>query len=153
MKNFAFLLLLLLTFLGCSRKNTLLFEIQTFGTKDTVIAVENNQQDKPLTFVEQMPSFPGGETELYQFINQNLKYPIIPEDQALATKTIVRFTITKTGEVKDVQPAMDKYKDLVLTDSVVAIIKRMPRWIPGKHKGQAVDVYYTMPLHISPARR
>ena len=44
-------------------------------------------------------------------------------------------------------------KDLVLTDSVVAIIKRMPRWIPGKHKGQAVDVYYTMPLHISPARR
>ncbi|MFT4223798.1 energy transducer TonB [Dysgonomonas sp.] len=115
----------------------------------------NNVQQKqePYTVVEQMPSFPGGETKLYQFINRNLKYPVIPEDQELATKTVVRFTITKTGEIKDVQPAMDKYKDLVLTDSLIAIIKRMPNWNPGKHNGKTVDVYYTIPLHISPARR
>ncbi|GHV15429.1 hypothetical protein FACS1894169_06750 [Bacteroidia bacterium] len=152
MKNFTFLLLLL-TFLGCSRKNTKLSEIQTFQVKDTLVAVEDTRQDKPYTVVEQMPSFPGGETELYQFINQNFKYPIIPKDQELATKTIVRFTITKTGEIKDVQPTMDKYKNLVLTDSLIAIIKRMPRWNPGKHNGQAVDVYYTIPLHISPTRK
>lgn len=152
MKNFAFLLLLLL-FLGCSHKNIKLSEIQTFQIKDTVPTFENAQQDEPLIFVEQMPSFPGGEAELYRFINQNLKYPSIPKDQALTTKTIVRFTITKTGEIKDVLPTLDKYKDLVLTDSLIAIIKRMPRWNPGKHNGQAVDVYYTIPLHISPTRR
>jgi protein TonB len=126
------IIMLLLIFSGCSHKNV---------------------QQKPYTVVEQMPSFPSGEMELYKFINKNLRYPVIPESQKLSTRTAVRFVITKTGEIGNIQPAQDKYKGLELTDSLIAIVKRMPRWNLGKHNGKAVDVYYTIPLHISPARR
>ena len=133
MKNFTFILLLLAFFSFCN----------------------NNVQQKqePYTVVEQMPSFPGGEVQLYKFINKNLRYPAIPESQELSTRTAVRFVITKTGEIDDNHPAKNEYKGLVLTDSLIAIIKRMPRWNPGKHNGKTVDVYCTIPLHISPARR
>lgn len=127
MKSFA-LLLLLLFFLGCSHRNI---------------------QQEPYRFVEQMPSFPGGEAEMHRFIREHYKYPPTSYENGEQGKIIVKFVISKTGEIKDIQAI----EGGVRGDSLVAIIKRMPRWNPGKHNGQAVDVYYTIPLHISPTRR
>lgn len=127
MKNFTFLLLVL-TFLGCSHKNI---------------------QQEPYSFVEQMPSFPGGEAEMHRFIREHYKYPPTSYDEGEQGKIIVKFIISKTGDIKDIQAV----KGSVRCDSLISVIKRMPRWNPGKHNGQAVDVYYTIPLHISPRRR
>lgn len=110
-------------------------------------------QDKVYTVVEQMPSFPGGETELFKFINQNLKYPVIPEDKIMDNlSTKIQFVVTKNGEIKDIKPMKPQYEGTILTDSLTSIIKRMPRWIPGKHNGENVNVYFIIPLHISPKR-
>lgn len=106
-------------------------------------------QEKIYTVVEQMPSFPGGEAELYKFIIDNLNYPDIPEDKLMYnSQTNIRFVITKTGEIKDIQATRPQYESTILTDSLTSIIKRMPRWIPGKHKGKEVNVYFTIPLHV-----
>lgn len=130
MKNLT-LILLLFVFFGCSHKNV---------------------QQEPYSFVEQMPSFPGGEAEMYRFINQNLR---LSEEyyQQMSFSTAIRFVVARTGEIKDIEPAKEKYAGEILTDSLISVIKRMPRWNPGKHNGQAVDVYYTIPLHISPTSR
>jgi len=105
---------------------------------------------KVYTIVEQMPVFPGGEAELMNFVMSNLQVPSIPEDKMLEnTSTAVRFVITRTGTIRDIEPAQDRYKGTILTDSLTSVIKRMPRWIPGKEKGVPVDVYFTMPLHVN----
>lgn len=102
--------------------------------------------------VEQMPSFPGGEAEMQKFICNNLKYPLIPDDNSMENfSTSVRFVVTKTGEIKDIVPTRDKYKGRILTDTLTQIIKRMPRWNPAIHEGKKVNVYFTLPLYISPA--
>ncbi|MDH6309880.1 hypothetical protein M2451_002251 [Dysgonomonas sp. PFB1-18] len=114
----------------------------------------NNAADVDTTKVyvtaEVMPSFPGGEAEMHRFISENIKYPVIPDDKIMENiRTAVRFTVTRTGEIKDIEPAKDQYKGTILTDSLTSVIKRMPRWIPGKEKGVPVNVYFTMPLHVN----
>ncbi len=85
-------------------------------------------QNKIYTVVEQMPSFPGGETELFKFINQNLKYPVIPEDKILDNlSTKIQFVVTKTGEIKDIKVMKLQYEGTILTDSLISVIRRMPR--------------------------
>ncbi len=112
------------------------------------------KQDSVYVTVEQMPSFPGGEEAMHRFLIENLKYPDIPGEKWVENlRTTLRFTITKTGEIKDIVPVRPQYAGTILTDSLTAVIRKMPKWIPGKHKGKNVDVYFTMPLHISPPHR
>ncbi len=99
---------------------------------------------------EIMPSFPGGEAELMKFVMTNIRVPSVPEDKILEnTSTAVRFVVTRTGTIRDIEPIREEYKGTILTDSLTSVIKRMPRWIPGKEKGVPVDVYFTMPLHVN----
>ncbi|WP_029905224.1 energy transducer TonB [Prevotella sp. 10(H)] len=106
--------------------------------------------DTVYTVVEKMPSYPGGEAEMHKFLHENLTYPVIPEDKVMENfSTVVKFTVTKTGEIKDIHPAMEKYKGTILTDSLTAVVKRMPKWIPGKHNGKNVNVYYSLPLRVN----
>ena len=147
--------ILTLLFLGnCSSKRIEDTATTETGIRDSIKKVGNDTDTTIYTYVEQMPSFPGGESEMHRFVSSNLKYPIIPEEQIMDNlKTIIRFTVTKTGEIINIEPAKPQYKNTILTDSLTAVIKRMPRWIPGKQNGREVNVYYTIPLHVSPSRR
>lgn len=99
---------------------------------------------------EIMPSFPRGEAEMLNFVMTNIRVPSVPEDKMQEnTSTAIRFVVTQTGTIRDIEPTQDRYKGTILTDSLTSVIKRMPRWIPGKEKGVPVDVYFTMPLHVN----
>lgn len=112
---------------------------------------DNNKETdtKVYTVVEQMPSYPGGEAEMHRFIFSNLRIPQIPIEEGIQSSVVVRFVVDRNGEIKDVQPASERYKGLILTDSLSAVIRRMPKWIPGKQNGINVDVYFTLPLHVN----
>lgn len=107
-------------------------------------------KSKIYTAVEQMPSFPGGDNELAKFVYGNLKLPYVPDSLLVEnSSTTLRFIITKDGRIDHIEPYKLQYKGTMLTDSLTAILNRMPRWIPGKHNGKNVDVYYMLPLRIS----
>ncbi|MDR1091844.1 MAG: energy transducer TonB [Prevotella sp.] len=142
------LLIPFILFLSCSRKNTGSTNIQAFTIKDTIAIFEEEplqEQDKPYTVVEQMPSFPGGEAEMQKFIRDNLKYPVVDEESGIHGRITVRFVVSKTGDIKDIQAI----RGGILCDSLVSVVKRMPRWIPGRQNGEAVDVYFTLPMYIN----
>lgn len=101
------------------------------------------------TFVEEMPSFPGGDGDMQKFIFTNLKYPAKSIEYGVQGRVTLRFIVTKTGEITDIENIRDTRGDS-LADSLIQVIKKMPNWIPGKHEGKAVDVYYTLPLQIHP---
>lgn len=152
MKYFYIFILSIFLLLCCSSKKAESTILVNNPVNDT-ITYQNTDTNKVYTVVEQMPVFPGGESEMMRFISENLRYPVIPDDKIMENlRTVVRFTITKTGEIKDIEPTKPQYKGTILTDSLTQLIKRMPRWTPGKQDGKEVDVYFTIPLHVSPKR-
>jgi periplasmic protein TonB len=102
------------------------------------------QEEKPLYGVEQMPEFPGGEAEMIKFISDNLHYPASATEMGIEGRVTIRFVVTKTGEVTDVEvlrgldPACDR--------EAMRVVKLMPKWIPGRQNGRNVPVYFTLPV-------
>jgi len=108
----------------------------------STIEIETN--DKPLQKAETMPQFKGGETEMQRFIAENLKYPVIAQENRIQGRVSVRFIVTETGNITDV--TIVKGVDPSCDREAVRVVKAMPKWIPGKQKGQNVSVYFTLPI-------
>lgn len=105
--------------------------------------VEEKKQEIYHT-VEQMPQFPGGETELLKYIRDNLQYPQAALENNIQGRVIVQFVVGKDGKVTNVQ--ILKGVDRLCDQEAVRVIESMPQWIPGKHNGVAVPVYYRVPV-------
>ncbi len=111
---------------------------------DVKQAVTQEEEDKVYQVIEQMPQFPGGEQELLNYINKNIKYPVIAQENGVQGKVILRFVVSKTGMVDRVEvvrpldPACDK--------EAIRVVKSLPRFIPGKQNGVNVAVWYTLPV-------
>lgn len=94
--------------------------------------------------VEQMPRFPGGDKELMKWLSENINYPTIAAEQGIQGKVTLRFVVRPDGSVDDVQvvrslePSCDK--------EAVRAVKKMPKWQPGRQNGNAVSVYYSLPV-------
>ena len=113
-----------------------------------VIATEpvkpKEEENKVFDVVEQMPSFPGGNAALMNYLSSNIKYPVIAEENGIQGRVIVQFVVGKDGGISNVHVA--KSVDPSLDKEAVRVVKSMPKWIPGKQNGQAVNVKYTLPV-------
>ena len=112
------------------------------GVKDVFVPVEQNPEF--FDVVEQMPEFPGGAHALFEFLGKNIRYPEAAEKAGIQGRVIVTFVVMKDGSVdrakvvKSVSPELDA--------EALRCVKSMPKWIPGKQNGEAVNVKYTIPL-------
>ena len=94
--------------------------------------------------VEEMPSFPGGMAALMKYLQMSIKYPPVAEESRIQGRVVCTFVVERDGTitdirvVKSVEPSLDK--------EAVRVIGAMPKWNPGKHKGEAVRVKYTFPI-------
>lgn len=99
---------------------------------------------KVFTVVEQLPEFPGGAPELYQYLARNIKYPKSAKERKVQGRVISQFVVRKDGSITDVKVV--KGVDADLDAEAVRVISGMPKWKPGMQKGEAVDVKYTIPV-------
>lgn len=97
------------------------------------------------TYVEQMPELPGGggAGAIRAAILKNLKYPAPPTPTTLGT-AFVRFVVTATGEVAN--PTILKGVSADFDAAVLAAVRQLPRFVPGKQNGRAVSVSETIPV-------
>lgn len=102
------------------------------------------EENKVFDVVEQMPSFPGGPQALLQYLNSNVKYPVVAQENGVQGRVVISFVVEKDGSVTDVQVA--KSVDPSLDKEAQRIVKSMPHWIPGKQNGSAVRVKYVVPV-------
>ena len=94
--------------------------------------------------VEQMPSFPGGQGALMQYLARNIKYPVTAKEDGVQGRVVVSFVVERDGSITDVQVV--RSVDPTLDHEVQRVVRSMPKWIPGKQKGQAVRVRYNIPV-------
>ena len=100
--------------------------------------------EKVFDVVEQMPSFPGGPSALLEWLSNNVKYPVVAQENGVQGRVVVSFVVERDGSITDVKvvrgvdPSLDK--------EASRVVKAMPRWIPGKQNGSAVRVKYNVPV-------
>ena len=111
--------------------------------KDEIV-VEEKEEEKVFSAVEQMPQFPGGEAELMKYISNNIKYPTMAMENNIQGRVVVQFVVTSTGKIGEVKVVRSKDPDL--DKEAVRVVKSLPNFIPGKMNGQAVNVWYTLPI-------
>lgn len=93
---------------------------------------------------EEMPSFPGGEKALMQYIKDNTYYPKEMCEGAAQGRVMVGFVINEDGSISDVKVLRNLTPEL--DEVAVKIVKGMPKWNPGKQNGKAVKTKYTVPV-------
>lgn len=94
--------------------------------------------------VEQMPSFPGGNSGLMTYLNQNIRYPAEAQETCAQGRVVVSFVVGKDGHISDV--TVVRSVDPSLDKEAVRVIRNMPRWTPGKQGGEPVRVRFTVPV-------
>lgn len=109
-----------------------------------VIAQEAEEAEKVFDVVEQMPSFPGGQGALFEFLSKNIRYPAVAEENGVQGRVIVTFVVERDGSITDVKVV--KSVDPSLDKEATRLVKSMPNWIPGKQNGSAVRVKFTLPV-------
>jgi len=96
--------------------------------------------------VEKMPSFPGGDAALFKFLGDNVKYPVIAQENGVQGRVICQFVVNKDGSIVDVEVV--RSVDPSLDKEAIRVIKSMPKWSPGQQRGKPVRVKYTLPVNF-----
>jgi len=119
---------------------------EVLKAKEVIAQPEPPKEEETKVFdvVEQMPSFPGGPSALFEYLSKNIKYPVVAEENGVQGRVIVTFVVEKDGSITDVRVV--KSVDPSLDKEAQRVVKSMPRWIPGKQNGSAVRVKYTVPV-------
>ena len=94
--------------------------------------------------VEEMPEFPGGMGECMKFIGKNIKYPAEAIEKGIQGRVIIQMVVTKEGDIAEAKVV--RSIDPLLDAEALRVINSMPKWKPGKQKGEAVNVKYTIPV-------
>jgi protein TonB len=104
------------------------------------------QDEKPKIFdhVEIPPQFPGGEQELMKYLRDNIRYPAIAQEQGIQGRVVLRFVVNPDGTIGNVE--VQRSLDPSCDKEAQRVVKSMPKWDPGKQNGNAVHVYFTLPV-------
>ena len=112
---------------------------------DVPIVVEEPEEEEQIfQVVEERPQFPGGDAELMKYLQKNIKYPSICQEQGIQGRVIVQFVVNTDGSIVDAQ--VIKPVNPYLDKEALRVISTMPKWIPGKQRGKAVRVRFTVPV-------
>jgi protein TonB len=97
----------------------------------------------PVLSPEILPQFPGGINELMKFLRRNLNTPEQLEDeQEIGVR--VKFVVSYTGDLMGFD--VIETGGAPFDNEVIRVLKKMPKWIPGKTNGENVSTYFIIPV-------
>ena len=131
-----------LMMVGC--KNTA--DPETDSTAAQPQEVVANTNDTIYDVAEVDPMFPGGEKALYKYLAENIKYPEQAKKEKIQGRVFIHFVIEKDGSVTDatVKRGIGGGCD----EEALRVVNAMPKWMPGKVKGEPVRVHFYLPVNF-----
>jgi protein TonB len=106
---------------------------------------EEEEEEEVFMIVENMPEFPGGQQAMMKYIAENIKYPVIAQENGIQGRVICQFVVEKDGKPSNIQVVRTS-GDASLDKEAVRVIGTMPKWKPGTQRGKPVRVTYTLPV-------
>lgn len=129
-------------------------EIQsTEVTQDTKIDIpviepeEGPSEPEIFTIVEEMPTFPGGDQALLEYMAKNTKYPPLARENGLQGIVVVTFVVDENGKINNVQVLRGIGGGC--DEEAIRVVQSMPAWKPGKQRGMPVRVQYNLPFRFT----
>ena len=100
--------------------------------------------DKVYTYVEQMPQLPGGggQPAMIAAVQQRVVLPA--GTTAASNRVFVKFIIGKQGQVESAE--IIKGVAPVVDAAVLAAVRQLPTFAPGRQGGQLVRLAFTLPI-------
>ncbi len=105
---------------------------------------EVKKEEEIFVAVEQQAEFPGGQGALMKWLSQNVRYPETAQQNDVQGRVIVKFVVEKDGSIGTATILKGVDKDL--DREALRVVKKMPKWQPGKNNGVAVRSYFNLPV-------
>ena len=94
--------------------------------------------------VEEMPEFPGGSAKLMEYIQKNIKYPMMARESDIQGRVFVNFVVEPDGSISNV--AVLRGIGGGCDEEAVRVVNSMPKWKPGTQKGKPVRCQFVLPI-------
>lgn len=120
------------------------------------VAIDEVEEDieVPFAIIEKVPIFPGCQgtneelkacfqAKIQEHILKNFQFPEAAQEMGISGKVFVLFAIDKNGDITDIK---SRGPDKILEKEAERIIRSLPKMIPGKQRGKAVKVPYSIPI-------
>ena len=130
-------------------------EEEIIEVEDVMVEEEVEDVDVPFAVIEDVPIFPGCESEsdkracfqsmMQKHISKNFRYPEIAQEMGVQGRVSVMFTIQKDGSIGNVRM---RGPDKNLEKEAARIIGKLPKMTPGKQRGNAVRVPFSIPINF-----
>ena len=123
--------------------------------EDIVVEDDFEDIDVPFAVIEDVPIFPGCERvakserrtcfqdQMNKHIRKNFRYPDIAQEMGIQGRVYVNFIISKDGSITNIRM---RGPDKNLENEAARIIGRLPTMTPGKQRGRAVRVPFSIPI-------
>ena len=123
--------------------------------EDIVVEDDFEDIDVPFAVIEDVPIFPGCERvakserrncfqdQMNKHIRRNFRYPDIAQEMGIQGRVYVNFIISKDGSITNIRM---RGPDKNLENEAARIIGRLPTMTPGKQRGRAVRVPFSIPI-------
>lgn len=125
--------------------------------EEVEVLEEEVEVDVPFAIIEDVPLFPGCENvkkserrkcfqdKVQRHINKNFRYPEIAQEMGIQGRVYVQFVIDKDGSITGVRT---RGPDKNLEKEAERIISKLPKMTPGKQRGRAVRVPFSIPINF-----
>ena len=119
---------------------------KTIGKGSQKSNPQDKQKDNTKVYdvVEKMPSFPGGQGALFEYLCNNVHYPKVAEEKKIEGRVIVTFVVGKDGSISNAELARSVSEEL--DAEAIRVVSSMPKWEPGTQNGKPVSVKFTVPV-------
>ena len=108
------------------------------------VEIEEEVVQEAFIVVEEMPMYPGGDTELLRFLQENVVYPERAKENNIQGRVFLQFVVTARGTIGEVRVL--RGVDPLLDAAAVEAVGKLPPFRPGRQGGVAVPVWYQVPI-------
>ena len=124
-------------------------QVQTYvppAATTMVAAAEEEEEHQIFVIVEKQPEFPGGDLERASFLQKNIKYPVVAQENGIQGRVTCQFVVNTDGSIVDIEVV--RGVDPLLDKEAIRVIGTMPKWTPGEQRGKPVRVRFTLPVNF-----
>ena len=111
------------------------------------VYVDEGEESAAYVVVDEEPQYPGGMDALYAFLKENIRYPQQARDNGITGKVYVTFVVEKDGSISN--PRLLRDIGGGCGPEAIRVVRMMPRWIPGKLRGETVRVQFNLPVKFT----
>ncbi|MBF1454280.1 MAG: energy transducer TonB [Prevotella nanceiensis] len=131
---------------NCENKSeqSVLYSANPLNMQAECHLVTQDGKEKNTNVDDELPSFPGGDAKLREWIKKNMKYPSYAKKNGIEGQVLVVFIVEKDGSISNAEVSWGV--DPSLDQEALRIVNKMPKWKPGTQNGVAMRVKYRLPI-------